>query len=568
MLGGVAFIGLCSTLAWAPVGEGWTHDEPPPGTMGAGLRQYEAPPDPQAAVTCDDAGVLPGIDVSKWQGGIDWNAVAGGGIEYAFIRCSHGLNTIDEYFDANWDEARAAGIASGVYQYFEPGQDPIAQADLLLDMMGPLQPGDLPPVIDVESHGNLPAAEVAAAVTAWVQHVEAELGVKPIIYTGRYFWQDYVQSNAFVDYPLWIAHYTNDCPNIPAPWTTWAFHQYTDSGSVPGVAGNVDRNDFNGDTQKLLELAFTATPPEGWLDEAGCEGLSGWAADKGSLGEVLEVELAFDPSADTPDRLVYADANLHRDDLCDALGSCAHGFELPMPARYYDGATHRVEATVLDQDGLPILLQGAPAEFSCAPPAFTDGLRRPLPAGSSTMWGFDPSLDVLPSDPGAGLDEGLDWPEQPLLVQAEGDAQVWLVDRGTRRPMSPELALAWGLDLGAAMPWPVESIDDLPQAPPLPSRPWLVQGEGGGLFVLDADLPASEGEGEPDSGGTSGGDGSDGGDDTDGGDDGGTDGESPGLPSADADRAEAGGCRVGGAAPTPALVLLGLLARLRRRRTQ
>lgn len=243
----------------------------PPGTMGAGLDAHGelvGKPDPQAATTCPDGATLPGIDVSKWQGDIDWDAVAADGIVYAIVRASHGINTIDEWFDSNWNESRGAGLYTGVYQYFEPGQDPIAQANILLEMMGPLGPEDLPPVIDVESHGDLPPAEVASAVGQWIAHVEAATGVKPIIYTGRYFWQDYVQSPDFAEYPLWIAHYTDGCPNIPDQWSDWAFHQYTSSGSVAGVAGNVDRNDFNGDLAALS--GFFAAPAE--CGDALCSG--------------------------------------------------------------------------------------------------------------------------------------------------------------------------------------------------------------------------------------------------------------------------------------------------------
>ncbi len=228
----------------------------PWGTMGSGLQgsgDLVGDVHPQAQI-CADGETLPGIDVSKWQGDIDWQAVADSGIVYAIMRVSHGLNTLDEYFDQNWSESRAAGIHAGVYQFFEPGQDVIAQADLLLERMGPLGPGDLPPVLDVESTSGLPPAQVATAVGQWIDHVEAAIGVKPIIYTGRYFWQDNVGSADFADYPLWIAHYTTGCPNIADQWSDWAFHQYTDSGSVPGIGGAVDRDDFNGSLADLLAL--------------------------------------------------------------------------------------------------------------------------------------------------------------------------------------------------------------------------------------------------------------------------------------------------------------------------
>lgn len=227
--------------------------------MGDGLRELDlgltAQDDPSAATTCAEGPTTLGIDVSKWQASVDWQAVANDGVEFAFIRVSHGTNTIDQFFEANWDGAREAGILRGAYQYFEPGQNPITQADILLDKMGPLQPGDLPPVIDVESHGDLSSTTVAAKVKQWVDHVEAALGVKPIIYTGRYFWQDYVKTSAYAEYPLWIAHYTTGCPNLPLQWSDWTFHQYTDKGSIDGVDGNTDTNRFNGDKAALLAFA-------------------------------------------------------------------------------------------------------------------------------------------------------------------------------------------------------------------------------------------------------------------------------------------------------------------------
>ncbi|MBK6922658.1 MAG: hypothetical protein IPH07_35035 [Deltaproteobacteria bacterium] len=264
----LALVGLPATATAAPA-----HPDDDR-AMGDGLRDYELAAalrageveaagqsspdelateiDPSAASVCASGGTVKGIDISKWQGNVNWTSVANDGVEFAFVRVSHGLNTFDQFFDANWSKARAAGLRVGVYQYFEPGQNAEAQADLLLEHMGPLQPGDLPPVIDVESHGGLSSTAVAAAVTKWVNRVEAATGVKPIIYTGRFFWQDYVKSSAFADYPLWIAHYTNGCPNLPSQWSEWTFHQYTDSGSTAGVNGNTDTNRFNGDLEALL----------------------------------------------------------------------------------------------------------------------------------------------------------------------------------------------------------------------------------------------------------------------------------------------------------------------------
>ena len=209
----------------------------------------------QAQVVCPDGDIVQGIDVSVWQQSVDWDAVAADGIEFAIARASYGTNK-DTYFDQNWAGMKAAGLIRGAYQYWLPSKDPIAQAQLMLDVMGPAEPGDLPPVVDVEQTDGLSPAEISSRLAQWLQHVEAAIGRKPIIYSGKYFWQDNVKSDAFVDYPLWIPNYSLECPDLPTGyWSDWHFFQYTDTGSVDGVSGNVDRNQWNGTLQELYAFA-------------------------------------------------------------------------------------------------------------------------------------------------------------------------------------------------------------------------------------------------------------------------------------------------------------------------
>jgi len=126
-----------------------------------------APGDPagslveQPAIACGDGPTVTGMDVSYYETSIDWDAAHAAGIDFAFVRVSDGLQFIDPKFPAYWAGARAAGVIRGAYQFFRPAQDPIAQADLLLDRIGPVEPDDLPPVIDVEVSGGLSTAEVA-----------------------------------------------------------------------------------------------------------------------------------------------------------------------------------------------------------------------------------------------------------------------------------------------------------------------------------------------------------------------------------------------------------------------
>lgn len=221
-------------------------DDPPAGTI--------------EARRCADGPTLTGVDVSDYQGSVDWSRVRNDGIAFAFVRVSDGLNYRDSRFAANWSGARGAGLVRSAYQFFRPGQDATAQADLLIDAIGALAPGDLPPAIDVEATSGLSAATIAARAQVWSDRVEARLGVKPIVYTGKYFWEDSVgASSRFVDQPLWVAQYTSQCPDLPAPWARWAFWQYTDSGAVDGIAGGVDTNRFNGSRADLEALARQTT---------------------------------------------------------------------------------------------------------------------------------------------------------------------------------------------------------------------------------------------------------------------------------------------------------------------
>src|SRR5690606_23432733 len=144
----------------------------------------------QEMAVCADGPTTFGIDVSRYQGDIDWDEVAGAGVEYAFIQISRSLTDLDVKFAYNWQRAKEVGILRGAYQRFQPGEDVIGQAEVFLQRLDPYAIGDLPPVLDVEDTNGLTGAQIAAAVRQWIDHVEPRLGIKPIIYTGYYFWRD------------------------------------------------------------------------------------------------------------------------------------------------------------------------------------------------------------------------------------------------------------------------------------------------------------------------------------------------------------------------------------------
>ena len=199
---------------------------------------------------CQGGPTTPGIDVSYYQETIDWPRVRRAGIQFAFIRLSDGAQLRDAKFATNWAEARRAGIVRGAYQFFRPDQSVVAQADLMIAALQNGDPDDLPPAIDIEVDGGLAPTVVAARAQQWIERVRDKLGVEPIVYTGSDLWRG-GGAEPLGPQPLWIAHYTQICPTLPAPWTHWRFWQHTDRGAVPGIEGPVDLDLFAGELGEL-----------------------------------------------------------------------------------------------------------------------------------------------------------------------------------------------------------------------------------------------------------------------------------------------------------------------------
>ncbi len=194
-----------------------------------------------------------GADVSYYQGNFTWT---GRGLTYGYARISDGTGFVDPVFNYNWNAMKAAGILRGAYQFFEPGQDATAQANMMVSAVGQLGAGDLPCMIDVEATGGQSPATIASKVKTWLDVVKAGTGKTPIIYTGAYFWDGSVQSTAFGSYPLWIAAYGPSCPSVPNGWSNWTFWQYCDGETKYCSNGQgFDRDVFNGTADQLKALA-------------------------------------------------------------------------------------------------------------------------------------------------------------------------------------------------------------------------------------------------------------------------------------------------------------------------
>lgn len=204
-----------------------------------------------------------GIDVSRYQGRIDWAKVTAMEsedirISFAYIKATEGMLLVDQYFKRNWRESREHGMLRGAYHYFKPRVQGKAQARLFLRTVRH-EPGDLPPVLDVEESGKLPPEKLRERIGEWLKTVEEELGVKPVIYTGLNFYETYLEGH-FEEYSFWIAHYYRSKLRLDRR-LKWCFWQHSDVGWVNGINHKVDFNVFNGSEEDLLELCI-AGPAE------------------------------------------------------------------------------------------------------------------------------------------------------------------------------------------------------------------------------------------------------------------------------------------------------------------
>ena len=205
----------------------------------------------EAITVCPGASTLEGIDVSEFQGAINWGAVKGSGRAFAIARVSDGTGHLDPEFAANWSGIKNAGMIRGVYQFFRGSEDGVAQANLLLSNIGTLAADDLPPVADVEVSDGVSGSTLVANLAAWTARIQAATGRTPMIYSAPGFWNGLPSTGQFGNDVLWVANWQVTCPDTPTPWTKWDFWQYADNGTVPGISGAVDLDKFNGTAAQL-----------------------------------------------------------------------------------------------------------------------------------------------------------------------------------------------------------------------------------------------------------------------------------------------------------------------------
>ena len=198
-----------------------------------------------------------GVDVSHYDGSIDWTQVATAGISFGYAKATEGTTFIDPSFQTNFAAMKAAGVKRGAYLFFRPRADPTAQVNFFLSTLlkNGFTSGDLIPVIDVEVTDGLSSAVLASNLQMAANTIQAALGVSPVIYSSAVFWNGSVGSTAFGGDPLWVANWAVNCPNIPLGWSTWTLWQYADNGTVSGIPSSVDLDQSNGPTLPIYNVA-------------------------------------------------------------------------------------------------------------------------------------------------------------------------------------------------------------------------------------------------------------------------------------------------------------------------
>lgn len=254
-----AAIALSARVALADVGTGTPSDavlDPAASAPAGRSPKVVVPPevlDPARA----PSSTVPGIDVSHYQGEIDWAAVAGSGVRFAIAKATEGRNYVDPTYLTNKAGAELNGVIFGAYHFARPDattNDAVSEADRFVDA-AQLEAGNLIPVLDLERTGGLSQGELTAWILAWLDRVTERVGVRPMIYTSPHGWDVRTgDTTAIVDAGytvLWVAHWGTDSPTVPAGgWGGfgWTFWQYGNCGSIPGIAGCVDVDAYAGTT--------------------------------------------------------------------------------------------------------------------------------------------------------------------------------------------------------------------------------------------------------------------------------------------------------------------------------
>jgi lysozyme len=226
---------------------------------------------------------VPGIDVSTYQGRIDWPTVASTHVRFVIIRATMGNRYRDGRYARNLAGATRNGLVVGAYHFAKPGsgrRDARAEADHFL-RVARVMAGDITPVLDVEETGGLSPRQLRMWARAWLERVHARTGVRAMIYSGSHFWRGSLRNTSWFarrGHPLWIAHWYVGAPDVPGRrwggrgYTAW---QWSAAGRIAGIRGDVDRDWLTGSLTRGTIAALRVDPAEGGTisgDRISCGG--------------------------------------------------------------------------------------------------------------------------------------------------------------------------------------------------------------------------------------------------------------------------------------------------------
>jgi lysozyme len=194
-----------------------------------------------------------GIDVSKWQGPIDWGRIRGAGVSFVYVKATEGIGHIDPLFEVDYKGAKTAGLLVGAYHFYRPQALALIQATHFLNAIRGLSL-DLPPALDLEVLDREPGAAVRGNAARWLEYVEARWGKRPLLYTYAAFASENHLGAELGAYPLWLADY-REVPHLPEGWERWWAWQRSGKGHVSGIGGDVDLDIFGGRLEDLKALA-------------------------------------------------------------------------------------------------------------------------------------------------------------------------------------------------------------------------------------------------------------------------------------------------------------------------
>ena len=194
---------------------------------------------------------LAGIDVSYYQGKIDWNKVLTDDIHFVYVKATDGITYTDPKFSENQYNLTKSKVAYGAYHFFEPKDDGVKQAENFLSKVK-IHENMLAPVLDIEITQNTDKETIKKHAKEWLETVSKKLGCKPIIYSYSSFYKENLGSD-FLEYPIWIADYTKE-PNLLNDKDKLVMWQHTQKGDVRGIDTMVDKNLFFGDFCKLKSI--------------------------------------------------------------------------------------------------------------------------------------------------------------------------------------------------------------------------------------------------------------------------------------------------------------------------